>query len=84
MATMASAAEKYRRKTGPGSPAVANYNAAKGRMTQNYSSGLARFLGSAPAAHVVQSYQAGIAAANYTGGDPDKWQRNYLAKMTGG
>lgn len=84
MATLASAREKYARKTGPGSPAVANYNAAKGRMTQNYSQGVARFLGSAPSASVVQSYQAGIAAAQYSGGDPDKWQRNLVAKMTGG
>ena len=84
MATIATAQAKYARKTGPGSSAVASYNAAKGRMTQNYSAGVARFLGGAPAAHIVSSYQAGIAAAEYRGGDPDKWARNYRAKMMGG
>jgi len=84
MATMASAKEKYTRKTGPGSPAVAKYNNAKGRMVSNYSSGLTSFLGSPPAAHVVASYRAGIEAAAYRGGDPDKWERNLRAAMTGG
>jgi len=71
MATLASAKAKYARKTGPGSAAVSAYNAAKGRMVQNYSSGVARFLGGAPAAHVVASYQAGVSAAQYNGGDPN-------------
>lgn len=83
MATLASAKEKYRRKTGPGSPAAAKYNAAKGRMSANYSRGIAEFLGAAPSAAVVQSYQAGVNAANYQGGDPDKWERNLRAALTG-
>ncbi|MDP2663356.1 MAG: hypothetical protein Q8R28_21785 [Dehalococcoidia bacterium] len=84
MATLASAQEKYARKTGPGSSAVQNYNAAKGRMTQNWTRGMSEFLGGAPAASVTQSYQAGIAAANYRGGDPGKWAANLRAKMMGG
>lgn len=84
MATLQSAQAKYARKTGPGSSAVAAYNAAKGRMTSNYSAGVARFIGGAPAAHIVSAYQAGIAAAEYRGGDPEKWLRNYSAKMRGG
>jgi len=84
MATMASAQAKYARKTGPGSGAVAKYNAAKGRMVANYSSGVASFLGSAPAAHIVAAYRAGIEAADYRGGDADKWARNFRAAMTGG
>lgn len=84
MATIASAQEKYARKTGPGSPAVSNYNAAKGRMSQNYVRGVTEFLGGAPSAAIVQSYQAGVAAANYRGGDPQKWAANYRAKMMGG
>jgi len=81
---MASAQEKYARKTGPGSPAVQNYNAAKGRMVQNYGRGLAEFLGGAPSGSVIQAYQNGIAAAQYRGGDPGKWAVNFRAKMMGG
>lgn len=84
MATMGSAKAKYARKTGPGSPAVGKYNAAKARMPNNYSAGLASFLGQAPAAHVLAAYRAGIEAADYRGGDPDKWERNYMQAMTGG
>lgn len=84
MATMASAQAKYERKTGPGSSAVAKYNAAKGRMVSNYASGLTSFLGSAPSNLVVQSYRAGIEAAVYRGGDSEKWARNLRAALTGG
>ena len=81
MATLQSAKEKYARKM---QTAAAAYNAAKGRMAANYSAGLAQFLGRPPAGHIVSAYQAGINAAQYRGGDPDKWERNYVAKMTGG
>lgn len=77
---MQTAREKYARKT---ANAAAAYNAAKGRMVQNYTAGVARFIGASPAAHIVSNYQAGVQAAQYRGGDPDKWQRNYVAKMTG-
>jgi len=53
-------------------------------MTQNWTRGMSEFLGGAPAASVTQSYQAGIAAANYRGGDPGKWAANLRAKMMGG
>lgn len=84
MATLQSARQKYERKTGPGSPAIAKYNAAKGRMVQNWTQGMSRFLGGAPSGAVTQSYQAGIAAAEYRGGDGDKWERNLRASMLGG
>ncbi|RJO60346.1 MAG: hypothetical protein C4542_09650 [Dehalococcoidia bacterium] len=80
MPTLESAKAKYARRTANGAAA---YNAAKGRMASNYSSGIQRFIGAPPAAHIVSSYQAGIQAAQYRPGDPDKWARNYLAKMTG-
>jgi hypothetical protein len=81
VATIQSAKEKYARKT---ANAASKWNAAKGRMNSNYASGVARFLGSAPSATVVSNYSAGINAAQYTGGDPEKWERNYRAAMTGG
>lgn len=72
---------KYARKTAAG---AAKWNAAKGRMSQNYASGVARWLGQSPSGTVVSNFQAGIAAANYRGGDPDKWERNTIAGLTGG
>lgn len=81
MATLQSAKEKYARRM---AGAAAAYNAAKGRASANYAAGVARFLGSQPAGHIVSAYQAGINAAQYRGGDPEKWARNYVAKMTGG
>ena len=82
MATMSSAKEKYARKTGPGSPAVSKYNAAKARMGGNWRRGMAEFLGAPVNPAVAASYDAGISAANYTGGNPDKWERNLRAAMT--
>lgn len=81
MATLQSAKEKYARKT---ANAAAKWNASKGRMNSNYAAGVARFLGTSPSATVVSNYQAGINAAQYQGGDADKWERNYRAAMTGG
>lgn len=80
MATLASAKEKYIRKT---ANAAAKWNAAKGRMSANYPAGIAKFLGSPPAGHVVAAYQAGINSAQYKGGDADKWERNLRAALTG-
>jgi len=79
---MASAQEKYARKMS--STAPQNYNAAKGRMQQNYARGMSEFLGGPVAGNIVQSYAAGIAAAQYRGGDPQKWAANFRAKMLGG
>ena len=84
MATVQSAMDKYSRKTGPGSPAVANYNAAKARMGTNYRGGMSRFLGAPLSPSVAAAYDAGIQAAQYSGGDPNKWRTNFMAKMTGG
>lgn len=81
MATLESAQAKYARKM---ASAGAAYNAAKGRMKANYASGCARFLGAPVASHIAAAYSAGIDAAQYRGGDPEKWRRNYVAKMTGG
>jgi hypothetical protein len=79
--TIADAQEKYRRKTG--TTGVSNYNAAKGRAKQNYREGVSAFIGRPVAGSVAAAYDAGIDAANYRGGDADKWARNYIAKMTG-
>lgn len=81
IATLQSAKEKYARKM---ATAATNWNAAKPRMTSNWASGMSSFLGAPVAGHIVSSYQAGINAAQYRGGDPDKWERNLRAKMTGG
>lgn len=81
MATPQSAQEKYARKTG--TTGVANWNAAKPRMESNYASGLARFGGRSPSPSIVGAYRDGIASATYRGGDPEKWLRNYMAKVFG-
>ncbi len=78
MATIASAKAKYARKTAAGASA---YNAAKARMPGNYDAGMARFLGGPVSSTVSASYRAGIAAAEYRSGDPDKWERNLIAKL---
>ncbi len=80
MATIESAKAKYARKTAAGAAA---YNAAKGRMVGNWTAGMSRFLGGPPAGHVQQAYQAGVAAAQYRAGDPEKWAANLRAKMIG-
>ena len=81
MATMASAREKYARKTAPGGPGEARYNAAKGRMVAGWQAGLQRF-GITPGPISTQSYQAGVAAAQYRGGDPTKWEANLRAGLS--
>lgn len=81
MATLQSAKEKYARKM---ATAASNWNAAKPRMSSNWSSGMSQFLGSPVSGARTAAYQAGINSANYRGGDPDKWERNFRAAMTGG
>lgn len=79
MATIQTAKANYARRTAAGASA---YNAAKGRMSSNYAAGVSRFIGQPVSGQVVSAYQSGIANAQYVGGDPDKWERNYMAKMT--
>lgn len=67
---------KYARKTGP--DGASKWNASKGRMQQNWSEGLAR-AGTPPGPQTTAAYAAGINAAQYRGGDPDKWERNFRA-----
>lgn len=81
MATMASAKEKYARKTSAGGPGAAKWNGAKGRMAGNWAAGMQRF-GVTPGPISQQAYQAGIAAAQYRGGDPDKWEANFRAGIS--
>lgn len=64
--------------------AANNWNAAKGRMNSNWASGMSSFLGAPVASNRIANYQAGINSAQYRGGDPDKWERNFRAAMTGG
>lgn len=72
---------KYARKTGPGSAAAAKYDSAKGRMVANWQAGLSA-AGAAPGPLTTQAYQAGISSAQYRGGDPAKWSRNFRAAIS--
>lgn len=81
MATIQSAKEKYARKT---ANASGKWNAAKGRMKSNWSTEMSRFLGAPVSGTVAANYSAGIDAAQYKGGDADKWERNLRASMTNG
>ena len=69
---------KYTRKM---QTAVAKYNAKKGQMAENWAAGLAR-AGVTPGPVHRAAYQAGIAAANFRGGDPDKWESNFRAGIS--
>lgn len=60
-----------------------NYDASKGRAKANYGPGVARWLGQAPSASLVQAYDLGINNARYRAPDPQKWLTNTLAKFTG-
>ena len=79
--SISAAQEKYARKTG--TTGAANWNNAKGRMVNNYAKGVSEFIGGAVSPAVTASYQAGISAAQYRGGDANKWRENYIAKMSG-
>ena len=72
MAEMASkGADKLRRKS---SSMTTSYNASKTRAKTNFAA-----VGFGPTR--TSNYGAGIDAATYVAPDPDKWQRNWLAKM---
>ncbi len=74
---LAEAKAKYARKT---ANAGGSWDAAKGRMKQNWGEGLRRF-GTPPGPRRTAAYNAGIDAATYKTGDPEKWARNWQAKM---
>lgn len=72
LAAMASKGEgKLRRKA---DSMASSYNAAKGRAVTNYSA-----VGFGPTR--TANYRAGVEAATYRAPDPDKWSRNWMAKM---
>jgi len=81
MATIESGAQKYARKTSPGGVGEAKWNASKGSMVTNWVEGLTR-AGIAPGPISTQSYQQGLASAQYRGGDPNKWARNLRASLS--
>jgi len=62
---------KLRRKA---ASMATSYNAAKGRAVTNFAA-----VGFGPTR--TANYRAGVEAATYTAPDPDKWSRNWLAKM---
>lgn len=53
---------------------AASYNAAKGRMVQGFQG-----VGFGPTR--TSAYRAGVDAAQYRAPDPNKWARNWAAKM---
>jgi len=63
--------DKLRRKA---SSMASSYEAAKGRAVTNYSA-----VGFGPTR--TANYRAGVDAARYIAPDPDKWSRNWTAKM---
>lgn len=81
MATIESGGQKYARKTAPGGPGEAKWNAAKGSMPARWVAGLQR-AGITPGPISQQSYQSGIAAAQYRGGDPTKWATNLRESLS--
>lgn len=66
--------QKYSRKTGPGGPGAAKFNASKGTATAHWVESLSK-AGQAPGPVSTAAYQSGIASAQYRGGDPEKWER---------
>lgn len=62
---------KLRRKSGAMASA---YEAAKGRAITNFQA-----VGFGPTR--TAAYSAGVQAATYVAPDPDKWSRNWTAKM---
>ncbi len=65
-------ADKLRRKA---SSMATSYAASKGRAATNFSA-----VGFGPTR--TANYRAGIDAATYIAPDPDKWSRNWTAKMS--
>lgn len=72
--SFASGKEKYRRKTAPGGPGEAKFNASKGVATGHWTAALAA-AGITPGPISTASYSAGMSASVYRGGDPDKWEQ---------
>lgn len=75
MATLASAKAKYARRTS--NPQAAE-RWKRNSSSARYAEGMGRFLGRGIAGDRVSSYQDGINAAQYRGGDPDRWERGLL------
>ncbi|GAH37357.1 unnamed protein product [marine sediment metagenome] len=72
IAEMASkGADKLRRKAGT---MASSYEAAKGRAVTNFAA-----VGFGPTR--TANYRSGVEAARYIAPDPDKWSRNWTAKM---
>jgi len=67
----AKGADKLRRKA---ATMASSYEAAKGRAVTNYSA-----VGFGPTR--TANYRAGVEAARYIAPSPDKWSRNWTAKM---
>lgn len=67
----AKGADKLRRKAGS---MATSYAAAKGRAVTNYAA-----VGFGPTR--TANYRSGVDAATYIAPDPDKWSRNWTAKM---
>ena len=67
----AKGSDKLRRKA---SSMASSYEASKGRAVTNFSA-----VGFGPTR--TANYRAGIDAARYIAPDPDKWSRNWTAKM---
>jgi len=67
---------KYSRKMAPGGPGAAKYNASKGMMVARWQEGLRR-AGVSPGPISTAAYQAGVASADFRGGDAEKWERNF-------
>lgn len=72
---MASGKEKYRRKTAPGGPGEQKWNASKAVAAAHWQAGMAA-AGLPPGPMTTAAYQSGMAAAQYRGGDAEKWERN--------
>ncbi len=83
MATIASAQEKYARKTGPGSPGVRTWRQVQPQAVVNYREAMQDFLGGPPLQSIVQNYDNGYTAGQYRGGDANKWASRYREKMMG-
>lgn len=79
--SIATGKARYARKTGPGGIGAAKYDAAKARMPGAWVEGL-REAGITPGPLSQQAYQQGISAAQYRGGNPDKWEANLRAGLS--
>lgn len=73
--SVASGKEKYRRKTAAGGPGEAKFQASKGVAASHWVQSLTA-AGIPPGPLSQAAYQSGMSAAQYRGGDPDKWERN--------